>query len=313
MDRRVFLKSASLLGAGAMANVSCAGGAGKKAAARGHKRFGLQVYGVCVELAKNIPAGFLKLKEAGYDTLELAGYQPDGSISLFHDPSPLPDYRRMAADAGLEITSSHARAPQRTFTQENKGEVLDFWKRVAEHHASLGITYLVQAAVPAVRSVEDVQLVAELMNETGRIVKDAGMRFTFHNEPNVAMRVVPGGTETLFSLGRYPREAHQIYDILLEETDPSLVFFELDGFAAVLGGNDPLVYLRKYPERIILMHVKDREALGDSGMINHEIIFRQFHANGMEDFFVEDENVRSGRQFERVAESARYLQEADFV
>ena len=48
-------------------------------------------------------------------------------------------------------------------------------------------------------------------------------------------------------------------------------------------------------------------------MINHEIIFRQFHANGMEDFFVEDENVRSGRQFERVAESARYLQEADFV
>ena len=92
MDRRVFLKSASLLGAGAMANVSCAGGAGKKTAARGHKRFGLQVYGVCVELAKDIPGGFLKLKEAGYDTLELAGYQPDGSISLFHEPIPLPDY-----------------------------------------------------------------------------------------------------------------------------------------------------------------------------------------------------------------------------
>ena len=319
MDRRDFVRSASLLGLGAMASVGCGSGAGsgagagagKKASKR--KRFGLQVYGVCVELATDIPGGFAKLKEMGYDTLELAGYQPDGSISLYHDPIPLADYRKMALDAGLEITSSHARAPQRAFTRENKGEVLDFWKRVAEHHAPLGVTYLVQAAIPGVRSVEDAQLVAEVMNETGRIVKDAGMRFTFHNEPNVAARVVPGGTETLFSVGRYPREARQIYDILLEETDPSLVFFELDGLAAVLGGNDPVEYLQKYPERMILMHVKDRDVMGASGMINHENIFRQFHANGMTDFFVEDENVRSGRQFERLADSARYLRESDFV
>ena len=314
MDRRVFLKSASLLGAGAMLNVSCkGGGAGSKAASRKHKRFGLQVYGVCVELAQDIPAGFAKLKEAGYDTLELAGYQPDGSISLFHDPIPLADYRRMALDAGLEITSSHARAPQRFFTRENMGEVVDFWKKVAEHHAGMGVKYLVQAAIPTVRSMEEAQLVAEVFNEAGKAVRDAGMLFTFHNEPNAAMRVVPGGTEPMFTIGRYPRDARQIYDILLEETDPSLVYFELDGFAAILGGNDPLLYLQKYPERMILMHVKDREALGASGMINHEIIFRQFHANGMTDFFVEDENVRSGHQFERVAESARYLQDSDFV
>lgn len=303
-----------------MAGVSCGSGAGSGAGAGAgrkkagkHKRFGLQVYGVCVELAQDIPGGFRRLKEAGYDTLELAGYQPDGSISLFHDPIPLADYRKMALDAGLEITSSHARAPQRSFTPENRGEVLDFWKRVVEHHASLGVTYLVQAAIPSVRSVEDAQLVAEVMNETGRIVKDAGMRFTFHNEPNVAMRVVPGGTEPMFSIGRYPREARQIYDILLEETDPSLVFFELDGLAAILGGNDPVKYLQQYPDRMILMHVKENEAMGTSGMINHENIFRQFHANGMADFFVEDENVRSGHQFERVAESARYLQDAAFV
>jgi len=313
MNRRLFLKSASLLGIEAMVNTSCKNG-GQTNAAPKHKRFGLQVFGVCAELAKDIPGGFVRLKEMGYDTLELAGYRNDGSIALFHDPIPLTDYRKMAEDAGLKITSSHVRTPQPVYTRDNKQEVLDFWKRTVEHHALLGSTYLVQAAIPTCRSIEDVELVAEVFNDAGRIVQDAGMLFTFHNEVNVAMRVVPGGTESVYSLtGRYEEGARQIFDILLEKSDPGVVCFELDGLAAVLGGNDPVLYLQQYPKHFRLMHVKDREALGASGMINNENIFRQFYTNGMKDFFVEDENFMSGHQFERVAESARYLQEADFV
>lgn len=312
MNRRSFLSSASLLGFGALATMSCKGGEDAANTPR-HKRFGLQVFGVCVELAKDIPAGLRRLKEMGYDTLELAGYN-NGTIALFHDPISLVDYRKMAQDAGLEITSSHVRTPQTEYTRDNKSEVLDFWKSTAEHHALLGITYLVQAAVPTCRSVEDVQLVAEIFNEVGRIVQDAGMLFAFHNEVNVAMRVTPGGKESVYSLtGRYPDGAQQIFDILLNDTDAGLVCFELDGLAAILGGNDPVRYLQQYPKRFQLMHVKDMEALGTSGMINHENIFRQFHQNGMTDFFVEDENFRSGHQFERVEESARYLQKAAFV
>jgi sugar phosphate isomerase/epimerase len=312
MDRRLFLKSASLLSVGAMASMSCKGGADTDATTQ-HKRFGLQVFGVCLELAKDIPAGLRRLKEMGYDTLELAGYN-DGNIALFHDPISLIDYKKMAEDAGLEITSSHVRTPQSVYTRDNKQEVLDFWKQTVEHHALLGITYLVQAAVPTCRNVEDVELVAEVFNEAGRIAQDAGMLFTFHNEVNVAMRVTPGGQESMYLLtGRYPEGSRQIFDILLEQTEPGLVNFELDGLAAVLGGNDPVQYLEQYPKRFCLMHVKDPESLGASGMINNENIFRQFYANGMKDFFVEDENFRSGHQFERVAESAKYLQEADFV
>lgn len=312
MDRRLFIKSASTLGIGALVSTGCKGGADTDVTPQ-HKRFGLQVFGVCLELAKDIPAGLRRLKEIGYDTLELAGYN-NGSIALFHDPISLIDYRKMAQDAGLEITSSHVRTPQPVYSRENKQDVLDFWKQVVEHHALLGITYLVQASVPTCKSVEEVQLVAEIMNEAGRIVQDAGMLLAFHNEVNVAMRVAPGGQESMYLLtGRYPEGSRQIFDILLENTDPGLVCFELDGLAAVLGGNDPVQYLQQYPNRFCLMHVKDREELGASGMINNENIFRQFYANGMKDFFVEDENFRSGRQFERVEESARYLQVASFV
>jgi sugar phosphate isomerase/epimerase len=312
MDRRLFIKSASTLGIGALVSTGCKGGADTDVTPQ-HKRFGLQVFGVCLELAKDIPAGLRRLKEIGYDTLELAGYN-NGSIALFHDPISLIDYRKMAQDAGLEITSSHVRTPQPVYSRENKQDVLDFWKQVVEHHALLGITYLVQASVPTCKSVEEVQLVAEIMNEAGRIVQDAGMLLAFHNEVNVAMRVAPGGQESMYLLtGRYPEGSRQIFDILLENTDPGLVCFELDGLAAVLGGNDPVQYLQQYPNRFCLMHVKDREELGASGMINNENIFRQFYANGMKDFFVEDENFRSGHQFERVEESARYLQVASFV
>ncbi|MCR4766236.1 MAG: sugar phosphate isomerase/epimerase, partial [Bacteroidaceae bacterium] len=288
MDRRSFIKGTSLLGLGAMIHMSCKGGA-QAAPAMKHKHFGLQVFGVCVELAKDIPGGFKRLKEMGYDTLELAGYN-NGNIALFHDPISLIDYRKMAQDAGLDITSSHVRTPQQVYTPDNRQEVLDFWKETVERHALMGITYLVQAGIPTCRNVEDVQLVCDICNEAGRIAQDAGMLFTFHNEVNVAMRVMPGGQEAMYSLtGRYEQGARQIFDLLLEQTDPGLVKFELDGFAAILGGNDPVQYLQQYPDRFCLMHVKDREALGASGMINNENIFRQFHANGMKDFFVEDE------------------------
>jgi len=311
MDRRLFLQSASMLGMGALIN-GCKGGMKAEGRTR-YLRVGLQVFGVCLELAKDIPGGLRKLKDMGYDTLELAGYQ-DGNIALFHDPITLVDYIKMAEDADLRVTSSHVRTPQQLYTRENKQEVLDFWKTVVEQHALLNIDYLVQAGIPNCRSVEDAELMAEIFNEAGKIAQDAGMLWTLHNEVNVAMRVVPGGLESMYLLtGRYPDGSRQIFDILLEQTDPSLVCYELDCFAAVLGGNDPVWYLQQHPNRFRLMHVKDRETLGASGMINYENIFQQFYANGMKDFFVEDENFRSGHQFERVAESAKYLWEAEFV
>ena len=76
------------------------------------KRFGLQAYGLGPELGRDLPAGFKRLKELGYSTLELAGYN-NGSVALFHEAIDLVDYQKMAADAGLEVLSSHVRPPIR--------------------------------------------------------------------------------------------------------------------------------------------------------------------------------------------------------
>ncbi len=311
MKRRDFLTRIGILGAaGLMGNQTLQAAYGKAEVA---KRFGLQVYGLGPELGRDLPAGFKRLKELGYSTLELAGYN-NGSVALFHEAIDLVDYQKMAADAGLEVLSSHVRPPIREYTTETLPQLRDFWKQTAAGHARAGVKYLIQAAIPTVRSVEEAQHVAQIYTEAAQIAREEGVLWAFHNEVNVCSRVIPGGEESLFLLsGRYPQGARMIYDILLEETDPALVQVELDGMALILGGCDPVTYLKKYPQRITLMHVKDYENLGKSGMINQENIFRQFYANGKTDYFVEDENAMSGKQFERIAAAADYLLKATFV
>jgi sugar phosphate isomerase/epimerase len=311
MKRRDFLTRIGIVGAaGLMGNQTLQAASGKAEVA---KRFGLQVYGLGPELGRDLPAGFKRLKELGYSTLELAGYN-NGSVALFHDAIDLVDYQKMAADAGLEVLSSHVRPPIREYTTETFPQLREFWKQTAEGHARAGVKYLIQAAIPTVRSVEEAQRVAQFYTEAAQIAREEGVLWAFHNEVNVCSRVIPGGEESLFLLsGRYPQGARMIYDILLEETDPALVQVELDGMALILGGCDPVTYLKKYPQRITLMHVKDYENLGESGMINQENIFRQFYANGQTDYFVEDENAMSGKQFERIAAAADYLLKATFV
>ncbi len=311
MKRRDFLTRIGIVGAaGLMGNQTLQAASGKAEVA---KRFGLQVYGLGPELGRDLPAGFKRLKELGYSTLELAGYN-NGSVALFHDAIDLVDYQKMAADAGLEVLSSHVRPPIREYTTETLPQLRDFWKQTAAGHARAGVKYLIQAAIPTVRSVEEAQHVAQIYTEAAQIAREEGVLWAFHNEVNVCSRVIPGGEESLFLLsGRYPQGARMIYDILLEETDPALVQVELDGMALILGGCDPVTYLKKYPQRITLMHVKDYENLGESGMINQENIFRQFYANSQTDYFVEDENAMSGKQFERIAAAADYLLKATFV
>ena len=106
----------------------------------------------------------------------------------------------------------------------------------------------------------------------------------------------------------------QIYDLMLKDTDPSKVYFEMDVYWTVMGQNDPVEYMQKHPDRIKVLHIKDRAVFGQSGMMNFEMIFKQMYANGIKDYFVELEQMPDGRtQFAGVKDCADYLIKAPFV
>ena len=310
-NRRDFLKSASLLTLGGLfagkATSVYASNGSASPVANASKTIGLQIYSLSKELYEDVPGGLKKVKAMGYTNLELAGYKEGkiGGVDMM-------EFKKMAEDAGLKITSSHVNPPTRDYTKENLPQIQEYWKRTADDHAKLGVKYLIQPGQPTTRSVEETKFVCEVFNEAGKIVKAAGIPFGYHNHEMEFAKVTPGGTESKF--GRRVREGELIYELFLKNTDPSLVFFEMDVYWAVMGQQDPIQWLKNYKDRIKVLHIKDRAVLGDSGMMNFEKIFAQAAANGIKDYFVELERMPDGRtQFEGVKGCADYLLNAPFV
>lgn len=309
VNRRNFLKSASFLTLGGLV-------AGKAEALQAatpvrtettaRKSIGLQIYSLGGELTKDVPAGMKQLKQMGYSTLELAGYN-NGKINGVD----MMEFKKMAEDAGLKITSSHVNPPTGEYTPDTRNTIMEYWKKTADDHAKLGVKYLVQPGQPRTRSVEEVAYVCDVFNEAGKIVKAAGIPFGYHNHDFEFAKVVPGGTGAVF--GRH-NKGEKIYDLFLKDTDPDLVFFEMDVYWTVIGQNDPVEYMKKYPDRIKLLHIKDRAILGQSGFMNFEMIFKQAYQIGVKEYYVELEGMPDGRtQFAGVKGCADYLLKAKFV
>lgn len=309
VNRRNFLKSASFLTLGGLV----AGKAEVLQAATpvrtettAKKSIGLQIYSLGGELTKDVPAGMKQLKQMGYSTLELAGYN-NGKINGVD----MIEFKKMAEDAGLKITSSHVNPPTGEYTPDTRNTIMEYWKKTADDHAKLGVKYLVQPGQPRTRSVEEVAYVCDVFNEAGKIVKAAGIPFGYHNHDFEFAKVVPGGTGAVF--GRH-NKGEKIYDLFLKDTDPDLVFFEMDVYWTVIGQNDPVEYMKKYPDRIKLLHIKDRAILGQSGFMNFEMIFKQAYQIGVKEYYVELEGMPDGRtQFAGVKGCADYLLKAKFV
>ncbi|WP_106831095.1 sugar phosphate isomerase/epimerase family protein [Parabacteroides pacaensis] len=308
-NRREFLRNVSLftaagLLAGKVGSVQAATSA--TTATTAGKVIGLQTYSLFGELYKDVPGVLKKLKQGGYSTLELAGYG-NGKINGID----MQEFKKMAEDAGLKITSSHVNPPVWEYTTSNVGSIKDFWKKTADDHARIGTKYVVQPGLPQTRSVEETQYVAEVFNEAGKIMKAAGIQFGYHNHDREFSHVVPGGKGSVFDRGA---KGDVIYDLFIKSTDPSLVVFEMDVYWTVMGQNDPVSYMQKYPDRIRLLHIKDRHVLGQSGMMNFETIFNQAIKNGIKDYYVELEGMPSGKtQLEGVLACCDYLKKARFV
>ena len=112
----------------------------------------------------------------------------------------------------------------------------------------LGQSFVVCPAAPEhLRSAEGYRRVAADLTAAGEVALGMGLRLAYHNHD---FDLTPGDGGTV------------PYDILLADTDPELVAFELDLYWAVVAGVDPMALLARAPGRFPLVHVKDRAADG---------------------------------------------------
>ncbi len=305
--KREFLKKLGLLTVGGMVagSVSQAKAVTSVSSSpAANKKVGLQLYSLGRELTQDVPGGLKKVAAIGYSTAELAGY---GGGKFYG--AELAEFKKMVADAGLKVTGSHVNPPVRKYTAENKGELADFWKKTVDDHAKLGVITLVQPGQPSIESNDDAKIVCEVFNKAGEIAKAAGIKWGYHNHSGEFQKAVKEEDK-----GRRGVQGDIIYDLMLQGTDPKLVFFEMDVYWTVMGQQDPLDYFEKYAGRFPVLHIKDRSILGQSGMMNFENIFKKAYEKGLDEFYVELEGIRSGMtQFEGVKLCFDYLNKAPFV
>ena len=86
------------------------------------------------ELLKDLPNGLQRLAKMGFTELEIFGYREDtGKFGDYNPQNTLfispKEYKKMADDAGLKITSSHLTPSVRDYIPENMSKFEDFWKK----------------------------------------------------------------------------------------------------------------------------------------------------------------------------------------
>lgn len=201
---------------------------------------GLRLWTVREELARDFNGTLHKIAGIGYREVE-----------LFELPLTDPHYRKKNfSDAGLACVSGHF------YLDEFKNP------RIIDAAKELGLRYMI-VVFPTLRSLSDREVSkmkfqelvplyekitlddykwnAEQFNHLGDKLHRNGLQLGYHNH---AVDLKQFGDVVAF-------------DALIESTDPRLVTFEMDCGHVSHAGRNPIEYLRKYPTRIELLHLKD--------------------------------------------------------
>ena len=191
------------------------------------KKVGLQLYTVRSAMEKDVPGTLQRVAQIGYKEVEFAGY-------FKHTPHEI---HEMLEKYKLSAPSSHI--PYPTDAQS--------WQKTIDEAKTVGHQYVTVAWTPEEKrqGPDAWKRVADDFNKAGAVAKKSGLQFAYHNH-DYELAATGEGAVPL--------------DLLFENTDPALVTFEMDLYWMVHGGADPLVYMKKYPGRVSLVHVKDAMA-----------------------------------------------------
>lgn len=258
-SRRSFLTTLGAAAIGAVLQPACA----RAASRRRLDRIGLQLYTVRGEMQRDMEATLARVAEIGYREVEFAGY---------FDRAPA-QVAALLEQNGLASPSAHIGFDQ----------MRDEWERVLGDSAEIGHAYVTIPSIAAGdrRTIDDWKRIAALFNERAAQADAAGLRFAYHNHD---FEFAPIGDAIPF-------------DVLLAETDPALVHFELDIYWITRAGHDALDYFARFPGRFSMTHLKDSAGPPDhrmvdvgSGSIDFGRIIAAADDAGVQHHFVEHDN-----------------------
>jgi sugar phosphate isomerase/epimerase len=269
-------------------------------------KIGIQFFSLPNLLENDLRTALSMLSKIGYREAELYGPYPfsnpsakkswdaitpalgfKGSGYFGHTASEM---KKLLTETGFSVPSIHTDLDTLEANMDKLGEAAEV----------LGNSYVVLPAIPADKrkTLDDYKKMAEAFNQIGAAAKKAGIKFAYHNH----------------GYGWKEMDGQVPIEFIFSNTDPSLVFFEMDLFWTTAAGADPVMLLEKYKNRYRLMHIKDMAKKvhfsgdgGDpkqwielfpymttagSGVLDLKTIITKAKENGVKHFIVEQDIVK---------------------
>jgi sugar phosphate isomerase/epimerase len=308
------LTKRSFLGSAALVAASCASATRAPFFASRNLPLGIQLYTLGEMVREDFAGAMRAISKIGYQSVQLAG---------FHGHTPAQILAALEA-AGLDCPSAHIAPQLRAGEPSLNGDV----GRLAEDLRRIGVRQVItpvflvpdridgatrtdetrgQALARVARQLEpdDWRRNADFLNKKGIALRREGLGIGYHNH-NAEFAPFPDG-ETGLSL-------------LMANTDPDIVSFELDAGWAVMAGAQPEYLLSRFPARITHVHVKDVRAdtqpnfefrqssveIG-SGVLDWSTLLPAFFAAGVRTFTVEQDPPFTRSRLEAVSLSFDFL------
>lgn len=309
MNRREVVGAGLILSGAALAGPAAARGA-RPFFASHRLAIGLQLYTIDPDLDADFDGTLAKLARIGFRSVEMAGFHGHSAADL-----------RRAFDAhGLHCTSAHIQPSGRG----NGPSFTDHDALIRAMH-TIGVTDVV---LPIPLFPRDFRPPAETnagegFRLSGRAMRADDWRRTAAFLNDQAAALAPHGLRVGYhnhNFGFAPLGQTIGLEILLRETDPKRVAFEMDVGWVVAAGHDPIALLKAHPGRFTQMHVKDVKASTvpnfevrqdptevGSGKIDWRHILPVAYASGVRRFYIEQEPPFPGPRIASVAKSFHYL------
>ncbi|MGM0458251.1 MAG: sugar phosphate isomerase/epimerase family protein [Bacteroidota bacterium] len=279
-DRKTFLKLSGLLAGGAaMGTLPFLKGCSSTGSST-QNAFGLQLYTLRDVIADDPEGTLRQVAEFGYTQIE----SYEGPMGMWWDMGNS-GFKELLDELGMTALSSHA-------------NVFEEFERKANEAAEIGLKYIVCPWIGPQDSLDDYREIAEQFNEMGEIATDLGLRFAYHNH----------------AYSFEEQEGEIPHDVLMENTDPDLVEYQMDIYWVVAAGHDPIEWMERYPGRFTSGHVKDITSGSDpestvlgTGTIGWQTLLPEAANLGMEDYIVEQEAYAGTTPIDAIRDNAEFM------
>jgi sugar phosphate isomerase/epimerase len=253
------------------------------AMANKQNKFGIQLWSVKDALAKDPVAVLKHLAASGYKQIESF----EGAKGIFWGMKNT-EFKKTLDGLGMKIVSAHC------------DNTKDFDRKAAEA-AEIGMKYLICPYKGPQKSIDNFKHFADEFNISGEIAQKHGIRFAYHNHD--------------YSFVNMNGEVPQ--DLMIELTNPDTVDFEMDMYWTIAAGVDPIAYMKKFPNRFKLVHVKDlvktntaeghESCVIGKGTIDYKTLLPLAAKQGVAYFIVEQEAYTGTNELDAAKDDAAYM------